>query len=184
MTTLVISGHAIQQDQQGHFCLNDLHRAAGGEKRHQPSNWLATVQARELIDELTTPGIPGVVNSPIMVVNGGNARGTYAVKELVYAYAMWISAKFHVSVIRAYDALVTGKIQNQIDELRDQMCALVGHLPTPIKHGYYSTDEDEVIFASKAEGLGARRIARKLNRTVDSVEHRVRWLRERQPNRF
>ena len=44
---------------------------------------------------------------PVITIHGGNNAGTYVVKELVYAYAMWISSSFHLVVIRAYDAMVT-----------------------------------------------------------------------------
>jgi hypothetical protein len=58
----------------------------------------------ELAAELET-GIP-VSNSPVNVVKGRGITATCAVKELVYAYAMWISPKFQLKVIRA------GRVEN------------------------------------------------------------------------
>ena len=99
----------------GRYCLNDLHRASGCEKRHGPSYWLANAQTKELLAELGGTGIPV---GPVVTLNDGRNNGTYVVKELVYAYAMWISAKFHLHVIRAFDALVTGKAQPATDNAR------------------------------------------------------------------
>jgi phage antirepressor YoqD-like protein len=56
--------------------------------------------------ELTDPGFPG--SPPVAVLKGGSGpQGTFVVKELVYAYAMWVSPAFHLKVIRAYDAMVS-----------------------------------------------------------------------------
>lgn len=100
MNGLTIASTAIRTDADGRYCLNDLHRASGGEKRHGPSYWLANAQSRALVDELATTGIP-------VVTAEGAVGGTYVAKELVYAYAMWISPAFHLKVIRAYDAMVS-----------------------------------------------------------------------------
>jgi len=109
LSDLNVGGVHIRQDAQGRYCLNDLHRAAGGQKRHQPSNWLQLQQTVELISELAVPGIPGTEQiQPLKTYQGGSGlQGTFVVRELVYAYAMWISPIFHLKVIRAYDALVT-----------------------------------------------------------------------------
>ena len=101
MPSLTITGIGIRQDADGRYNLNDLHRAAGGEQRHQPRYFLANQQTVELIAELGDSG------NPLSVVRGGADQGTYAARELVYAYAMWISPAFHLQVIRAYDALAT-----------------------------------------------------------------------------
>jgi phage antirepressor YoqD-like protein len=100
---LTVAGIHVRQDEAGRFCLNDLHRASGGENRHRPSLWTANRQTAELISELQAEaGIPALVSE-----HGGVTPGTYVVKELVYAYAMWISPAFNLRVIRAYDAMVT-----------------------------------------------------------------------------
>lgn len=105
MNNLVIANTQIRRDAKGRFHLNDLHRASGGEKRHQLSNWLRLDTTKELCAEIDHSSDV----SSAHVINGGPDRGTFVVKELVYAYAMWISPKFHLHVIRAYDALVTGQ---------------------------------------------------------------------------
>lgn len=104
--SLSILGTTIRQDAEGRFCLNDCHKASGGENKNRPSIWADNSQTKALIAEIQAEaGIPALTS-----IKGGNASGTYACKELVYAYAMWISPAFHLQVIRAFDALVTGQI--------------------------------------------------------------------------
>lgn len=106
MTDLVIAGWGIRRDDAGRYSLNDLHRASGGAARHQPSFWLRNAQTEDLVAELLQSA-DSQSAAPVLTINGGPARGTYVAKELVYAYAMWISPAFHLQVIRAYDAMVT-----------------------------------------------------------------------------
>ncbi|WP_426976756.1 KilA-N domain-containing protein [Acinetobacter johnsonii] len=114
---LVIGEFSIRQDEDGRYCLNDLHKASGGLKKHQITNFLRVEQTQELIleiercsnvsiDENSQTSNMRFGNKALNIIRGGANRGTYVVKELVYSYAMWISAKFHLMVIRAYDSLV------------------------------------------------------------------------------
>jgi phage antirepressor YoqD-like protein len=98
----------IRQDEEGRYCLNDLHRAAGGMSKDRPSFFLRTNQARELVREIQCANPH---SAPTMTLNGGTSPGTFVCKELVYAYAMWISPQFNLKVIRAFDALAAGKVQ-------------------------------------------------------------------------
>lgn len=103
-TPIVIDTTTIRQDKDGRFNLNDLHQAAGGAAKHQPSNFFQLQGTSELIDELAKSCDP--MNKPVNSLRG-RYGGTFVVKELVYAYAMWISPAFNLKVIRAYDRLAT-----------------------------------------------------------------------------
>lgn len=103
---IAIADVVVRQDSKGRYNLNDFHRAAGEENRHRPSLWADNQQAKDLTAEIAQEtgkaGIPALV-----LQRGGKAPGTYACRELVYAYAMWISPAFHLKVIRTFDKAVT-----------------------------------------------------------------------------
>ena len=61
--------------------------------------------------------------------------------------------------------------------LQGQLLALPK--PNVLKTGRYSPDEDAIIVEKRAQGCGARTIARFLNRTQDSVAHRFRYVESR-----
>lgn len=155
--SLAIASIPIRQDRDGRYCLNDLHKAAGGLSKDRPSKWLDSETTQELVSELCAGKPASEQNQSLKIHKGGDGwQGTFVARELVYAYAMWISPKFHLAVIRAFDALVMGQ-QPQVGsartttppgddriaidtllaakdrswqlaiEVRDQMLELVGH---------------------------------------------------------
>lgn len=101
---MVIDQTEIHQA-DGLYSLNDLHRASGGQKKHQPSNFLRLDQTKELINELVSSSDMRI--TPVKSVKGnfsdGLTQGTYVCKELVYFYAMWVSPAFTLMVIRFFD---------------------------------------------------------------------------------
>lgn len=111
---MVIDGVTVRRDPEGRYCLNDLHRAAGGERRHEPTLWRNLQQTGELVQLLSDTGIP------VSVIKGGAGQGTFVCKELVYSYAMWISPEFNLKVIRTFDAAVS---QQAISQAADKMQA-------------------------------------------------------------
>ncbi len=103
MPNLIISDIQVRQDAEGRYSLNDLHKAAGGEAKHKPANFLRLDSTQGLIAEIDQFSEMRSAET----INGGAAPGTFVCRELVYAYAMWINPAFHLKVIRAYDAMMT-----------------------------------------------------------------------------
>lgn len=103
MTNLSIGNSAIRQ-LDGLYSLNDLHAAAGGEAKDEPNRFLRLDQTKALIAEISCSPEMGII--PTKTVRGrGKAQGTYVCRELVYAYANWISPAFYLKMIRAFDAM-------------------------------------------------------------------------------
>lgn len=99
MNALAILDTAIRQDAQGRFCLNDLHRAAGGAKKHQPANFLRLDTTVDLVAEISNSSD---MRSKPVTQTEGRYGGTYACRELVIAYAAWISPSFHLKVLQVF----------------------------------------------------------------------------------
>jgi hypothetical protein len=94
-TALTIGTSEIRQ-LDGLYSLNDFHKASGGELKNRPVEFMRLEQTQALISEIGKVGIP-----TFKVIRGAHG-GTYACKELVIAYAAWISAEFHLKVIRVF----------------------------------------------------------------------------------
>ena len=169
-STITICNTSIRQDLEGRFCLGDLYKAAGSLQKNRPKYWLENQETKALIAELSTgENPPTEQNQAVKIGQGGNRQqGTFVVKELVYAYATWISPKFHIAVIRAYDALVTGQL-----------------IPSPARQHTLALEDDnhelrQEIIALKNEVLGLYRNRMPVNEiTVNKVPVEAVVLMER-----
>lgn len=111
---LVIASTSIRQDADGRFSLNDLHSASGGDPNQQPAFFLRNDQTQKLIAAIDAESNSANSQSSTVQISAvktkeGRGGGTHVAKEMVYAYAMWISPEFHLQVIRTFDEVATGR---------------------------------------------------------------------------
>lgn len=99
MSSLTILKTTIRKFDNLHS-LNDLHFVAGGEAKHKPSNFIRLDTTVELIEAIKADSD----SEPVKIIRGTQG-GTYVCEELVLSYAMWISPKFHLIVLRAFLAM-------------------------------------------------------------------------------
>jgi len=101
-----IGNTVIHMDENGRYCLNDLHLASGGREKDKPSQWLRANSAKRYVEFLKDLSANSHLALPIETIKGTANPGTFAVKELVYTYAAWVSIEFHHEVITTYDRVV------------------------------------------------------------------------------
>ncbi|HIF5510011.1 TPA: KilA-N domain-containing protein [Pasteurella multocida] len=86
------------------YSLNDLHFASGNDVKHRPSLFARNEQTKELVKEIENERSTKTIFA-LKTIRGGadiSKQGTWACKELVIAYAAWISPAFHLIVLRAF----------------------------------------------------------------------------------
>lgn len=101
-TSIHIGDIVIHQSENGLYSLHDLWKASGGETKHGYKAWFKTKQPDVLITELSNGG----EIAPFKISIKGKYGGVYVCKELAYAYAMWLSPKFYLLVIRTFDTFI------------------------------------------------------------------------------
>ncbi|RZN67869.1 KilA-N domain-containing protein, partial [Avibacterium paragallinarum] len=99
------------------YSLNDLHLASGNDPKHRPSLFVRNEQTKELVKEIESENTRSTKTIfALKTIRGGkdiSVQGTWACEELVLSYAMWISPKFHLVVLRAFLAMHKGEVKQQ-----------------------------------------------------------------------
>lgn len=103
MSNLTVLKTSIR-DLDGLYSLNDLHKASGNDPKHRPNQFVRLDITQDLINEIQGENSTAQICA-LRSINGGPNRGTYACEELILSYAMWISPKFHLIVLRAFLAM-------------------------------------------------------------------------------
>jgi len=155
---LTISNSAIGM-KDGLYSLNDLHRASGSNKKHQASNFMRLEATKGLIDEIerSSDMSNGTNSIAYKVIQGGESQqqGTFVCRELVYSYAMWISPRFQLMVIRAFDS-----IANQQQQLSQRLNGLCHDL---------SMVDAGLTIAGRFLCVGGKQIKPQLQQDIDST---------------
>lgn len=88
-------------ERDGLYLMRDVHRASGEPSTKSPSVFLLNKATQDLIEEM----------GESVVRERGKNGGVWASEELVCAYAMWISPKFYIKVVRTFLMVAKGDMQ-------------------------------------------------------------------------
>ena len=124
MPNIISIGSSAIRQIDGLYSLNDLHKASGSLTKHQPALFIRLDQTKALIAEISSTDMQSLKT----VIGKGKEQGTYACKELVIAYAAWISSAFHLQVIRVFLAKQTQQTEQPLLPLKPNLNDTRWHL--------------------------------------------------------
>lgn len=156
-TDLIFNGVQIH-DKSDRLSLTDMWKAAGSEKSRQPSEWLASADAKRFIETLEILKPENSRFDLVKTQRGGKTPGTWAHWQIALAYAKYLSPEFHMwcnQVVRAhmeertiamasnltkYDASIIGNIvknctgitvREELDRLLPEIISSVAEMVKP-----------------------------------------------------
>lgn len=143
MDSLVLNGTEIRVDEHGRYCLTDLWKAGGSVPKDKPSQFTKQDSCKNLVNYLNERNRSF---KSLLTTRGKYTGGTWALKHVVYAYAMWISPKFQVKVIDVFDSASSGNGDKAvaIAQGNEELKALVDKRDNLIYTALTQSERDEI----------------------------------------
>lgn len=166
----VIAGHSILTDRKGRIYLEALHKASGGDMRHQPARWHSTRHAQGRIAVLASKD-SGEAWQDVPVYNLRGAPhtggGMYACKELALDYARWISPDFLAHFMRSMEPqlpAISSPEVSRLDTLKHALAAEKERIALLSEAGTLGAPLDAMgQIADVCDLRGLRKVARELH---------------------
>lgn len=109
---MAIANNTIHTANDIYYSAKDLFLVGGGRNKHRITFFLKNDKTKELIQAYEAESYDVEYQTSkkqaVIIIRGkGKKQGTYLCRELALAYATWISANFYLTVLRAFDEMMT-----------------------------------------------------------------------------
>lgn len=143
MDSLVLNGTEIRVDEHGRYCLTDLWKAGGSIETKKPSKFEKTERHSELVEILKGRNLPF---NPYEKTRGRYNGGTWTTKEMIIAYAIYVSADMHMKVIDVFISAAYGNGDKAvaIAQGNEELKALVDKRDNLIYTASTQSERDEI----------------------------------------
>ncbi|MBS0854961.1 MULTISPECIES: KilA-N domain-containing protein [unclassified Tatumella] len=123
--TVKVNGISVRVDEDGRYCLNDLHAAAvkNGEatESQKPGKFIRSASVQRFIRALERRGQkrPHDKSQVVLIVEGGVNKGIWGVEMIAVRYAAWIKPEFEIDVYNTFIESRTNALDilNQLNRL-------------------------------------------------------------------
>lgn len=143
MDSLILNGTEIRSDEFGRYCLTDIYRASNLPAHKRPVKFEATPSFKGIQEVLK---VRTRTFAPYEKTRGRYNGGTWACKEMLIAYAMWVSPEFMVKVIDVFFAASSGNGDKAvaIAQGNEELKALVDKRDNLICTASTQSERDEI----------------------------------------